>query len=187
MSNPEVLKPSGERGAEARDAAGEQLQKLQEQREKRVENGESGKETVTGARREAEAAFAQETGRERRSGGEPTATATHATKKQRKDSYSSTMRQIQSEMNVPARTFSKVIHNPVVEKTSNVVGSSIARPNAVLAGSMMATFMTLFVFIVAKQYGYRLSGFETIATFLLGWSLGLIYDYARLMVVGRRS
>ena len=90
-------------------------------------------------------------------------------------------------MSVPARTFSKVIHNPTVEKVSDVVGGTAARPNAVLAGSVAATFMTLFVFLIAKQYGYRLSGFETIATFLLGWSIGLIYDYARLMLVGRRS
>lgn len=187
MSSPEVLKPNGEHGAEVVDAAGEQLKKLQEQREKHVEQGERSAESLSSARRETEAAFSREAGKEKRSGGEPTGGATHATKRQRKDSYSSTMRQIRSEMSAPARTFSKVIHNPTVEKVSDVVGGTAARPNAVLAGSIAATFMTLFVFMVAKQYGYRLSGFETIATFLLGWSIGLIYDYARLMLVGRRS
>lgn len=187
MSSPEVLKPSGERGAEVADAAGEQLKKLQEQREKHVEQGERSGESLSSARRETEAAFSREAGKEKHSGGEPTGGVTHATKRQRKNSYTSTMRQIRSEMSAPARTFSKVIHNPAVEKVSDVVGGTAARPNAVLAGSVVATFLTLFSFLIAKQYGYRLSGFETIATFLLGWSIGLIYDYARLMLVGRRS
>lgn len=187
MSSPEILKPNSERGAEISDAAGERLKKLHEQREKHVEQGERSGETLRSARREAEALFSREASKEKRIGGEPAASVTHATKRQRKDSYNSTMRQIRSEMSAPARTFSKVIHNPTVEKVSDVVGGTAARPNAVLAGSVAATFMTLFVFLVAKQYGYRLSGFETIATFLLGWSVGLIYDYARLMLIGRRS
>jgi hypothetical protein len=188
MGNPEVIKPTGEQGVEVQDAAGEQLKKLQEQLEKRTDSPENQGEQLDTARRETEAAFSKERGTERRSGGEPSASAPgHATKRQRKDSYASTMRQIQSEMNSSSRAFSKFIHNPSVEKLSDAVGSSLARPNAVLAGSMAATFMTLFVFLIAKQYGYRLSGFETIGTFFVGWSLGLIYDYARMMLAGRRG
>lgn len=188
MGNPEVIKPSGEHGVEARDAAGEQLKKLQEQMERKSETGENQGEQLESARRDTEAAFSRESGKESRSGGEPTASGVgHATKRQRKDSYATTMKQIQSEMNSSSRTFSKFIHNPSVEKLSDAVGASVARPNAVLAGSMAATFLTLFVFLVAKQYGYRLSGFETIGTFFVGWLLGLIYDYARMMAAGRRS
>jgi hypothetical protein len=96
------------------------------------------------------------------------------------------MKQIQSEMSVAGRTFSKVIHHPAIERFSDAMASSAARPNAVLAGSMAATFLTLFVFIVAKQYGYRLSGFETIGTFFVGWALGLLYDYAQLLKMSRQ-
>ena len=188
MGNPEVIKPSGEHGVEARDAAGEQLKKLQEQMERKAETGENKVETVDSARRETEAAFSRESGKESRSGGEPTASAVgHATKRQRKDSYAATMKQIQSEMNASSRAFSKFIHNPSVEKLGDAVGSTVARPNAVLAGSMAATFLTLFIYIIAKQYGYRLSGFETMGAFFVGWSLGLIYDYARILVAGRRN
>lgn len=188
MNNPEVQLPGGERGVEASDAAGEQLKKVHEQLEKKGEQSpDLGAEQVE-ARQKIEGLFSKEAGKESRRGGEPTAAgASHASKRQRKDSYASTMKQIRSEMNAPSRTFSKIIHNRTVERASDIVGTSAARPNAVLAGSVAATFLTLFVFLVAKQYGYRLSGFETIGTFLVGWSLGLIYDYARLMIVGRRS
>lgn len=188
MQSPEVQKPTGERSVEASTAAGEQLKKLHEQQEKRSEQHETSGESLDSARRDTEAAFSRESSTEHRSGGEPSgASVTHATKRQRKDSYRSTMTQIRSEMSAPARTFSKVIHSPTVEKVSDVVGGSVARPNAVLAGSVAATFLTLFVFLIAKHYGYRLSGFETIGTFAVGWAAGLLYDYARLMAAGRRN
>lgn len=183
MSNPEVLQTGGERGAEASEAAGEQLKKLQEQLEKKAETGGENKgERIESARKETAGAFSKEQGRENKRGGEPTARGVrHATKRQREASFEATMKQIRSEMGTPSRAFSKVIHNKTVEKVSTSVGSTVARPNAILAGSSAATFLTLAIFLVAKHYGYPLSGFETIASFIIGWSLGLIYDYASIM------
>jgi hypothetical protein len=189
MGNPEILTPGGERGIESQAAAAERSKELLERNKESVENSPETKvERVEQARVEAqEALMGRESGgaEKRRTNLDATPSLPHASKKQRKNSYGNTMRQIQSEMTSSSRTFSKVIHNKTVERVSETVGASVARPNAVLAGSMMATFLTLFIFIVAKQYGYRLSGFETIGTFLLGWALGLIYDYARLMFAKR--
>src|SRR6478736_3728915 len=135
MNSPETLKPSGESGVEASNAAGEQLKKLQEQLELKSENSPENKgERVESARRETEAAFSRERSSEGKRGGEPTATGVrHATKRQREESFEATMKQIRSEMSAPARTFSKVIHNKTVERVSETVGATVARPNAVLA------------------------------------------------------
>lgn len=191
MSSPEVLKPTSEHGVEAQSVAAERSKELLKQAERSVEaSPEKQAERAAEARAEAnkEALMGRESGgaEKRRSNIDGT-TTTHATKRQREASYAATMRQIRSEMNAPSRTFSKVIHNKTVERISDAVGTTAARPNAVLAGSVAATFLTLFVFFVAKQYGYRLSGFETIGTFFIGWALGLIYDYARLMFTTKRS
>lgn len=191
MSSPEVLKPNSEQGAESQAAAAERSKELLSQAERSVETSpETQAERAAEARAEAnkEALMGREAGgAEKRRATDSAPSLTHATKRQRNDSYAATMKQIQSEMNASSRTFSKVIHNKTVERVSDVVGASAARPNAVLAGSIAATFLTLFVFFVAKQYGYRLSGFETIGTFFVGWALGLIYDYARLMFTTKRS
>lgn len=192
MSSPEILKPSGEHGAEAQKAAGERSKELLEQAERGVESSpELRAERAAEARAEAnrEALMGRESGgaEKRRGNTDGSPSLTHATKKQREDSYAAVMKQIRSEMNAPSRTFSKVIHNKTVERISDTIATTAARPNAVLAGSIAATFLTLFVFLVAKQYGYRLSGFETIGTFFVGWALGLIYDYARLLISGKRS
>lgn len=108
------------------------------------------------------------------------------TKIEREASFKATMNEVQSQMSVPSRMFSKVIHNKAIEKTSETIGSTIARPNAVLSGAVFAFVLTLGVYLVAKNFGYVLSGFETIGTFVLGWALGLVYDFLKAMVTGRK-
>lgn len=107
-------------------------------------------------------------------------------KRERDDSYQRTMAQIQSEMSAPSRTFSKVIHAKAIEKTSEVTGATIARPNAILAGAVAAFIVSLGTYLLAKHFGYRLSGFETIGAFVLGWIIGLLFDYFRIMITGKR-
>lgn len=187
--NPEVLKPSGENNVEAQDVAGERSKELLKSAEKSVEQSpDQQAERVEDARKEAKEVFSKEAGKEKRSGGEPTFSAVqHATKKQRESSYKHTMQQIQSEMGASSRAFSKFIHNNVVEKGSEAIGGTLARPNAILAGSLTALVLVSSVYILAKIFGYRLSGFETIGAFMLGWALGLIYDYVHFMALGKRS
>lgn len=187
--NPEVLKTNGENNVEAQNAAAERSNELLKSAERSAEQSPEQKgERVESARKEAKEILSKEAGKEKKSGGEPTFSGVqHATKKQREHSYRHTMKQIQSEMSAPARTFSKFIHNNVVEKTSEAVSTTLARPNAILAGSLTALVLVSGVYVVAKIFGYRLSGFETIGAFGLGWALGLIYDYVRFMALGRRS
>jgi hypothetical protein len=108
-------------------------------------------------------------------------------KKERAASYKRTMKQVQDELPAPSRAFSKFIHNKAVEKVSDVVGSTIARPNAILSGSIIAFVFTLVIYLVARYYGYPLSGAETIAAFAVGWLVGLLFDYLRLEITGKKS
>ncbi len=191
MGNPEIITPKGEQSAELQETAAKQSKENLKNAERSVEaSPEQQAERANDARNEAnkEALMSREVGgaEKRRANTDAAPSLTHASKRQREASYKSTMKQIQSEMSAPSRAFSKILHNRVIERTSDAIGSTAARPNAVLAGSMAATFLTLFVFLVAKQYGYRLSGFETIGTFFVGWAIGLIYDYAKLMISVRR-
>lgn len=106
--------------------------------------------------------------------------------KEREASFKATMSEVQSEMSAPSRTFSKIIHNKAIEKVSETTGNTIARPNAILSGAIFAFSLTLAVYLVAKNYGYPLSGFETIGAFILGWILGIGYDFVKVMVTGRK-
>ena len=97
------------------------------------------------------------------------------------------LKHVQDELSPASRAFSKVIHNKAVEKTSEALGSTIARPNAILYGSLFAFVFTAGIYFWAKHYNYPLSGFETIGSFIIGWLFGLIVDYIRLMVTGGRA
>ncbi len=99
--------------------------------------------------------------------------------------FTHTMVAIQQEMPPAQRAFSRFIHNKPVEVTSDFLASTIARPNAMLAGSICAFILMLAVYLFTKSIGYVLSGFELIAAFAIGWVLGMIYDYMRTMFNNR--
>lgn len=155
-----------------------------------VENGEK---SEAKARAEAlEKAISVEAGSAEKKGKERSnapANRRHGvvSKKERQSSYKKHMKTLQAELPPAQRAFSKVIHNPVIEKTSEVVGATVARPNAVLAGAIVAFFAVLAVYLTAKHFGYVLSGFETIGAFIVGWVLGILYDFFKVMITGKKS
>lgn len=108
-------------------------------------------------------------------------------RKARDKQFERTMTEVRRDMSPASRTFSKVIHNPVVERVSDVAGNTVARPNAVLGGSFTAFVVVLLTYLVARHYGYPLSGSETLIAFSGGWVLGILFDYLRVMISGRRS
>lgn len=77
------------------------------------------------------------------------------------------------------RLFSRVIHTRPISLLSDIAASSILRPNALLLGAVTAFFFTLIAYLLAKNLGYRLSGFEFIGGFACGWLLGLLHDLIR--------
>ncbi|RWZ79056.1 MAG: hypothetical protein EOT04_02305 [Candidatus Chaera renei] len=114
----------------------------------------------------------------------PNVTNHTVTARQKAASYRKTMSSIGKDMSPSQKVFSRLIHWTPLEKTSEVVGSTIARPNAILAGSFSAFVLTAGVYILAKSLGYTLSGSETMIAFALGWMIGLAYDYLKTLIAG---
>lgn len=188
MSNPEQFHGNSERSAEAPQAAAERGKELLESLKASIETSpESQQEKIENARHETEVAFSKEAGTEKH-GHEPSGFSRaikRVTAQEKIAAYKETMTHIRQEMSSPARAFSKFIHNGGVEKASDAIGKSVARPNAILSGSTSALVLVSLVYITAKIFGYPLSGFETIGAFVFGWIIGIIYDYARTMISGR--
>jgi hypothetical protein len=187
--------PQGNERAEVSEASSERLEELKNKLET---GGELGAENLESAAKSAEkakvealkeavsveaggaekAAKAPKEGPARRRGG--------ISKKEKEASFKKEMARVQAELSPPARVFSKFIHSKPVEKTSEVVGATIARPNAILSGAIVAFVLVLAVYLLAKQLGYVLSGFETIGAFIVGWVIGVLYDYFRAMITGKK-
>ena len=123
---------------------------------------------------------------EKKSSPEKRITTPRSRAKAREANFKRTMSDARSHMSAPSRAFSKVIHAKAVERTSDAIGATVARPNALLSGAVAAFILTLVVYLVAKYDGYPLSGFESIAAFILGWVIGLLFDYLRVMITGKK-
>jgi len=103
-----------------------------------------------------------------------------------KASYKKTLDNVQKQLPAPSRAFSKVIHNSAVEKTSDAIGNTIARPNLIIAGALGA-IASIIVYLIAKKYGYVLSGSETIVLFAAGWCIGAIIEYGRVGLINKQK
>lgn len=180
-ANPELARNAGE----LEQSAGEVERSAAEKLERRAEQAaERQHEKLDDARHEAlEQAEARQTAETEK----PAASETprQITKADRTDSYRKTMEKMQSELPPASRTFSKVIHNPAVEKASEAIGSTVARPNLIIAGALGA-ISSVVVYFIARHYGYVLSGSETIILFGCGWVIGAIIEYARVGFLNKR-
>jgi hypothetical protein len=182
MANPEIHTGSVE-SSEVEKAAAERAKELREQHEHKAEHHESRAEHDARATAEKEAMTAEQIRpSEHEKESAPVFTGEHS----RDKSFKETMHSVERDLSPVERLFSKVIHNKTVETVSDTVGSTVARPNAILAGSISAFILVLAVYLIARHFGFALSGFETIAAFVAGWIIGILFDFFRVMISGKR-
>lgn len=97
--------------------------------------------------------------------------------------YNQTMKRVQKSLPPTQRRFSKVVHAPMVETASEVVGNTLARPSGLLVGGICSVLVNLLVIGVCRYYGFEynytlgLMGF--VGGFVLGLILELVYRTAR--------
>lgn len=185
MSEKDNFKIEKEFNAEAlRETGKEHQERLDEARRERAEA--QPEQSVEKARAEVEQVAHEKEKPRERAEKIPSKERQPATKQAKEASYKSIMNDAERHMSPARRSFSRFIHNPVVEKASEIVGATVAKPNAILAGSIFAFLFTLAIYTVARMYGYPLSGAETIASFAAGWLVGQLFDYFRVMITGKR-
>ncbi len=102
-------------------------------------------------------------------------------------SYTTTLRQAQSHMHPVGRLFSRIIHLRIIELISDGLATTLFRPIPLLTGSLAAIIIPAGIWVLAKYYGYSLAGSETVICFILGWLVGYIIDYAKLLTTGRHQ
>lgn len=191
MSSPEEQSQGPENNIETPKVSTEHYENAEKNIENKAETVESGEKAEAKARVEAlESAISVEKGSaEKKTKTNDTPTPRRRggiSKKEKTASYKKHMKQVQAELPPAERAFSKIIHAPIVEKTSEFIGGTVARPNAILSGAVVAFILVLAVYLVAKNLGYVLSGFETIGAFIIGWVIGVLYDYFKVLVTGKK-
>lgn len=94
----------------------------------------------------------------------------------KKQSLNSGLKKIQSHLPIVERTFSKVIHNPVVNSLSEGTSKTIARPSGLLVGGLASVCVSLGVLFISQYYGYRYNFLVSILAFIGGFFLGLFLE-----------
>ncbi len=87
--------------------------------------------------------------------------------------FSQTLSSVQRKLPGLSRTFSAAIHAPAVEKASEVLESTVARPSVLLGTTWTALIVGTAFYLTARHYGYALSGSELLFSFIVGALLGI--------------
>ena len=100
--------------------------------------------------------------------------------------YVQTLASIQRKLSPVSRSFSKVIHAPIVEKASEALESNLARPSVLFGATWTAFIVGAIFYLTAHHYGYALSGSELLFSFIVGALLGLLLEGVWRLLTPRR-
>lgn len=90
--------------------------------------------------------------------------------------YVQTIASVQRKLSPVSRSFSKVIHTPVIEQVSEKLETTVARPSVLLGTTWTALIVGTIFYLTARHYGYALSGSELLFSFIVGGLLGLVVE-----------
>ena len=103
---------------------------------------------------------------------------TASTPYERLRAYLHTLASLQHRLKPSQKRFSRFIHVPLVERTSEALAATVARPSVSLGATVTAALVGGFFYITARQTGFRLSGSEFIFSLLIGGLLGFAIELA---------
>lgn len=96
----------------------------------------------------------------------------------KKEALRRTMTRVRKQLSAPARSFSKVIHQPVVDAVSQVGSKTVARPSGLLGGSICAFIGSSSFLWLAKHYGFNYNYLLFFLLFVGGFALGMVIELA---------
>lgn len=83
---------------------------------------------------------------------------------------------VRNRLSAPEKRLSKVIHQPAVEKVSDVAGNTVARPSGILFGGIFSFIGSLGAYLLAKHLGGQLHYSIFAVCFVGGFILGLFVE-----------
>lgn len=95
----------------------------------------------------------------------------------KKQAYQKTIKDVQHKLPRGQRAFSKFIHQPTVEKISEVGSKTVARPSALLSSGFFALIGTTLLVWMSRHYGFAYNYFMFVVFLIGGFILGLILEF----------
>ena len=109
---------------------------------------------------------------------EPEAANTYWNSQEYRDlAFKQFMSKVQKHLTPTEKIGSKLFHQPMVEKASEIGSKTVARPSGVLAGSIFSFITSLATYYFAKQNGYDMTYSIFIVSFIVGFFLGILVEF----------
>jgi hypothetical protein len=96
-----------------------------------------------------------------------------------------TLRSVQKDLRPYEIPLSKFLHNAAVEHLSEAGAKTIGRPSGLLVGGAASLFISLAVLLGCHYLGYEYNYFIGLASFPVGFVIGLIVEFASKPFRGR--
>ncbi len=103
------------------------------------------------------------------------------------DAFNRILKRTQQKLSKPTRAFSKLAHNPTIDKVSEFSAKTIARPSGILGGSIFALVGSLALYYFAKQYGFQYNYLFAFMLFVAGYAIGAILELVVWAFYGRKQ
>ncbi len=94
------------------------------------------------------------------------------------DTYGRTLKRVQQKLSAPERAMSKVMHNKTVEKVSDGVGKTAARPSGILGGGIVSLLGSFVLLYMTKKYGFEYNFLMFFIFLAAGFILGVVIELA---------
>ncbi len=186
--NEKIHPPSPEHHGSAEHQTDHERKHLKELQEKAEKTNEISQDSIESIKRSIESTAVS--GKEYGVGEKETKQnhTTHGiTKHLKKDAYKRVLKKTQSHLSAPERTFSKAIHNPTVDKVSDVASKTVARPSGILFGGIGAFVGSLVIFYVSKRSGFSYNYLLFLLVFIGCYFIGLIFELFYRLTRPKRS
>lgn len=92
------------------------------------------------------------------------------------ETYSRTLNRIQQKLSRPERTMSKIMHNKAVEKVSDGMAKTAARPSGILGGGIFSLIGSVILLYMTKKYGFEYNFFMFFVFLGVGFMLGVVVE-----------
>lgn len=97
--------------------------------------------------------------------------------KQLKDiAFVRTMTRTRKKLHPTDRVLSKLIHNPVIDRPSDFLGKTLARPASMFWGALFAFIGTSVLLWITRHYGYEYNYFLALVLFVIGAVFGVLLE-----------
>lgn len=100
--------------------------------------------------------------------------------------YSRTMVRVRKRLSAPSRAFSRAVHSKALDKPSELIGSTVARPSSMLSGAIFTFIGTSLLLWITRKYGYEYNYLAIMFLFVGGAVIGVTAESVFKLVRRKR-